>query len=159
MTIQEWFEKRKEAQIQRRQMETRTEDVATGLWTKCVHCESQITKKELEENMMVCPVCDYHFRINARTRINQLFDKDSFEELNKNILPTDPLEFVDTVSYKTRLENAHNKTNLDEAVITGIGTINGHKVAAAIMDFDLDQSTPLDALILIGELKRKLEER
>ena len=45
MTIQDWFEKRKEAQIQRRQMETRTEDVNTGLWTKCVHCESQITKK------------------------------------------------------------------------------------------------------------------
>lgn len=136
MTIQEWFEKRKEAQIQRRQMETRTEDVATGLWTKCVHCESQITKKELEENMMVCPVCDYHFRINARTRINQLFDKDSFEELFKNIKPTDPLNFVDTVSYADRLEKAHAKTGLDEAVITGIASIEGHKVATAVMDFE-----------------------
>ena len=136
MTIQEWFEKRKEAQIQRRQMETRTEDVATGLWTKCVHCESQITKKELEENMMVCPVCDYHFRINARTRINQLFDKDSFEELFKNIRPTDPLNFIDTVSYADRLEKAHAKTGLDEAVITGIASIEGHKVATAVMDFE-----------------------
>ncbi len=136
MTIQEWFEKRKEAQIQRRQMEARTEDVATGLWTKCVHCESQITKKELEENMMVCPVCDYHFRINARTRINQLFDKDSFEELFKNVKPTDPLNFVDTVSYADRLEQAHAKTGLDEAVITGIASIEGHKVATAVMDFD-----------------------
>ena len=136
MTIQEWFEKRKEAQIQRRQMETRTEDVATGLWTKCVHCESQITKKELEENMMVCPVCDYHFRINARTRINQLFDKDSFEELFKNIRPTDPLNFVDTVSYADRLEKAHAKTGLDEAVITGIASIEGHKDATAVMDFE-----------------------
>lgn len=136
MTIQDWFEKRKEAQIQRRQMETRTEDVNTGLWTKCVHCESQITKKELEENMMVCPVCDYHFRINARTRINQLFDKDSFEELFKNVLPTDPLDFVDTVSYKDRLEQAHAKTGLDEAVITGIASIHGHKLATAVMDFE-----------------------
>ena len=136
MTIQDWFEKRKEAQIQRRQMETRTEDVNTGLWTKCVHCESQITKKELEENMMVCPVCDYHFRINARTRISQLFDKDSFEELFKNVLPTDPLDFVDTVSYKDRLEQAHAKTGLDEAVITGIASINGHKLATAVMDFE-----------------------
>ena len=136
MTIQDWFEKRKEAQIQRRQMETRTEDVNTGLWTKCVHCESQITKKELEENMMVCPICDYHFRINARTRICQLFDKDSFEELFKNVLPTDPLDFVDTVSYKDRLEQAHAKTGLDEAVITGIASINGHKLAAAVMDFE-----------------------
>lgn len=137
MTIQEWFDKRKEAQIERRAREAKMEaETIPGLWVKCVHCEAQLTKKELEDNMMVCPLCEYHFRINAKTRIAQLFDKDSFEELNKNILPTDPLEFVDTVSYKTRLENAHNKTNLDEAVITGIGTINGHKVAAAIMDFD-----------------------
>ena len=137
MTIQEWFDKRKEAQIERRAREARMEaETVPGLWVKCVHCEAQLTKKELEENMMVCPLCEYHFRINAKTRIAQLFDKDSFQELNKNILPTDPLEFVDTVSYKDRLEQAHNKTNLDEAVITGIGTIEGHKVAAAIMDFD-----------------------
>ena len=136
MTIQEWFEKRREAQIQRRQMEARIEDVAPGLWTKCVHCESQITKKEIEENMMVCPVCDYHFRINARTRISQLFDKDSFEELFKGVRPTDPLNFVDTEPYTKRLEQAHAKTGLDEAVITGIATIDGHKVATAVMDFD-----------------------
>ena len=137
MTIQEWFDKRKEAQIERRTREVKMEaESVPGLWVKCVHCEAQLTKKELEDNMMVCPLCEYHFRINAKTRIAQLFDKDSFQEINKNILPTDPLDFVDTISYKTRLENAHNKTNLDEAVITGIGTINGHKVAAAIMDFD-----------------------
>ena len=138
MTIQEWFDKRKEAQIQRRQMETRTDedDFPAGLWTKCVHCESQITKKELEENMMVCPVCDYHFRINARTRIAQLFDDGSFEELFQNIKPTDPLDFTDTISYSERLEQAHEKTGLDEAVVTGIGSVDGHKVAAAIMDFD-----------------------
>ncbi len=137
MTIQEWFDKRKEAQIERREREARMEaETVPGLWVKCVHCEAQLTKKELEENMMVCPLCEYHFRINATTRIAQLFDKDSFQELNKNILPTDPLEFVDSIPYKDRLEQAHKKTNLDEAVITGIGTIGGHKVAAAIMDFD-----------------------
>jgi len=137
MTIQEWFDKRKEAQIQRRQLEaSRSEDVTTGLWTKCVHCEAQITKRDLEENMMVCPSCDYHFRINARERIHQLFDKDSFEELFREIKPTDPLGFVDTVSYVDRLEKAKAKTGLEEAVITGIGEIESHKIAAAIMDFD-----------------------
>lgn len=138
MTIQEWFDKRKEAQIQRRQMESRvdTEDLGADLWTKCVHCEAQITKKELEDNMMVCPMCDYHFRINARERIHQLFDKDSFEELFKEIKPTDPLNFTDTVSYAERLDKAKAKTGLDEAVITGIGEIEGHKVATAVMDFD-----------------------
>ena len=137
MTIQEWFDKRKEAQIERRAKEMRgIEDADPGLWTKCVHCDSQILKTELEDNLMVCPHCDYHFRINAKTRITQLFDEDSFEELFKNILPSDPLKFVDTESYVDRLKKAHDKTGLDEAVITGIGKIKEHKIAAAIMDFD-----------------------
>jgi len=137
MSIQEWFDKRKEAQIERRSREARREaDSTPGLWVKCVHCEAQLTQKELEENMMVCPLCEYHFRINAKTRINQIFDKDTFQEYNKNILPTDPLNFVDTMSYKETIDQAHAKTSLDEAVITGVGSINGHKVAVAIMDFD-----------------------
>ncbi len=137
MTIQEWFDKRKEAQIERRAKEMRgIEDANPGLWVKCVHCDSQILKTELEDNLMVCPHCDYHFRINARTRIAQLFDKDSFEELFKNVLPTDPLNFYDTESYADRLKKAHDKTGLDEAVITGLAKIEGHKVATAVMDFD-----------------------
>ncbi len=137
MTIQDWFEKRKEAKIQRRALEAKVEvDMNPDLWTKCVHCDAQLLKKDIEENEMVCPVCDYHFRINARKRIELLFDEDSFEELNANIKPTDPLDFVDTEPYIERLEKAHAKTGLDEAVITGIGEINGQKAAVAIMDFD-----------------------
>lgn len=137
MTIQDWFEKRKEAQIQRRALEAKVEvDMNPDLWTKCVHCDAQLLKKDIEENDMVCPVCDYHFRINARKRISLLFDEGSFEELNANIKPTDPLDFVDTEPYIERLEKAHEKTGLDEAVITGIGEINGQKAAVAIMDFD-----------------------
>ncbi len=137
MTIQDWFEKRKEAQIQRRALEAKVEvEGNPDLWTKCVHCDSQLLKKDLEDNDMVCPVCDYHFRINATKRIKQLFDEGSFEELFKDIKPTDPLNFVDTEPYKDRLEKAHAKTNLDEAVITGLGSIEGHRMAAAVMDFD-----------------------
>lgn len=137
MTIQEWFDKRKEAQIERRAKEMKgIEDANPSLWIKCVHCDSQILKSELEENLMVCPHCDYHFRINARKRIDQLFDKGSFEEFFKNILPTDPLDFVDTESYSDRLKKAHAKTGLDEAVITGLAKIEGHKLAVAVMDFD-----------------------
>lgn len=137
MTIQEWFDKRKEAQIERRAKEMRgIEDATPGLWVKCVHCDSQILKTELEDNLMVCPHCDYHFRINARTRISQLFDENSFEELFKGVKPTDPLNFVDTESYADRLKKAHDKTGLDEAVITGLAKIKGHKIAVAVMDFD-----------------------
>ena len=137
MTIQEWFDKRKEAQIERRAKEIKGIDTDTPeLWTKCVHCDEQLLKSEIEDNMMVCPHCDYHYRINARTRIGQLFDEGSFEELFKNILPDDPLKFFDTESYADRLKKANQKTGLDEAVVTGIGAIKGHKVATAVMDFD-----------------------
>ncbi|MFA7658154.1 MAG: acetyl-CoA carboxylase, carboxyltransferase subunit beta [Candidatus Gastranaerophilaceae bacterium] len=137
MTIQAWFEKRKQAQEQRKALEAKIEDDGLpGLWTKCVHCEAQIPKKDLEDNDMVCPLCDYHFRINARTRITQLFDENSFEEMFSGVKPADPLEFFDTESYKERIKKAKDKTGLDEAVITGIGKINGNKVATAVMDFE-----------------------
>lgn len=137
MTIQDWFEKRKEAQIQRRALEAKVEvDMNPDLWTKCVHCDAQLLKKDIEDNEMVCPVCNYHFRINARKRIELLIDENTFEEVNTNIKPTDPLDFVDTEPYIERLEKAYQKTGLDEAVITGIGKINGQKAALAVMDFD-----------------------
>lgn len=137
MTVQDWFEKRKQAQIQRRELEGRVEvDMDPDLWVKCVHCDAQLLKEDLVSNNMVCPVCDYHFRINAKKRINQLFDENSFEELFTEIKPTDPLEFFDTESYKDRLEKANKKTGLDDAVITGIASIEGNRVATAVMDFD-----------------------
>ncbi len=137
MTVQDWFEKRKEAQIQRRALEARVEIEANpDLWTKCVHCNAQLLKKDIEDNNMVCPVCDYHFRVSARQRIDQLFDEGSFTEYFENIKPTDPLEFFDTESYKDRVAKAQEKTGLNDAVITGIGKIDGHMTAVAVMDFD-----------------------
>lgn len=137
MSIQEWFDKRKEAQIERRAKEIKgIEDIDPSLWVKCVHCEAQILKSELENNLMVCPHCDYHFRINAKTRIRQLLDEDSFQELYKELLPTDPLSFFDSESYADRLKRATEKTGLNEAVITGLGKIEGHSLAIAVMDFE-----------------------
>ncbi len=137
MTVQDWFEKRKEAQIQRRALEARVEIEANpDLWTQCVHCNAQLLKKDIEDNYMVCPVCDYHFRVDARTRIQQLFDEGTFDEYYANIKPTDPLDFVDSESYRDRLSKAQEKTGMNDAVITGIGNIDGHRTAVAVMDFD-----------------------
>ena len=137
MTVQDWFEKRREAQIQRRALEAKAEVIENpDLWTKCVHCEAQLLKSDIEENMMVCPVCDYHFRVNTETRIKQLFDENSFEELFNEIKPTDPLEFVDTDSYKDKLIEAQKKTGMNDAVISGLASVNGHKLAVVIMDFN-----------------------
>lgn len=137
MTIQEWFDKRKEAQIERRTKEMKgIDDINPDLWIKCVHCEAKIMKVDLEKNLMVCPHCDYHFRINAKSRIAQLFDENSFEEIFTNIKPKDALKFFDSEPYTNRIERAQAKTGLNDAVITGVGKIEGHKIAAAIMDFD-----------------------
>lgn len=136
MTIKDWFEKRKELQIAHRPQEAQIDDSVGRLWVKCYNCSAQLLKKEVESNMMVCPQCNYHFRINARTRINQLFDEDTFEELFKNIKPSDPLDFIDTEAYKDRQRKAKQKTNLDEAVICGVGKIDGEEISCAVMDFE-----------------------
>lgn len=137
MTIKDWFNKRKELQIAHRELEEAQIDDSIGkLWIQCYNCNAQLLKKDVEENMHVCPQCNYHFRIDSATRINQLFDEGTFEEMFKDILPTDPLHFEDTETYKNRLKAAHEKTNLDEAVKCGTGKIDGEKVVAAVMDFE-----------------------
>jgi acetyl-CoA carboxylase carboxyl transferase subunit beta len=95
-----------------------------------------LPKKDLENTSSVCPHCDYHFKIGAKERIALVVDEGTFEEMFANIKGQDPLEFVDTQSYKKRQEDAKNKTGLDEAVIVGVGKIGGHKTALAVMDFD-----------------------
>lgn len=136
MTLKEWFDQRKDEQIARRSYESQIDDNVGKLWIKCFNCNSQIPKKDIEANMMVCPNCDYHFRIDARTRIKQVFDENTFEEMFSEISPADPLDFFDTESYKSRQKKAEKKTDLKDAVIVGVGNINGEKVAAAVMDFD-----------------------
>ena len=136
MTLKDWFETRKEQQIAARPVDPKIDDNIGKLWVKCYNCNAQLLRKDVEENLDVCPKCNYHFRINARTRINQLFDEGTFEELFGNITTADPLDFVDTEPYKKRINQAKAKTNMNEAVISGVGEIDGNKVAAAIMDFE-----------------------
>ena len=137
MTIKDWFNKRKELQIAHRELdEAQIDDSIGKLWIKCYNCGANLLKKDVEENMDVCPQCHYHFRINSEKRIQQLFDEGSFKEMFSEILPTDPLEFVDTEAYSKRLKSAKEKTNLNEAVKCGTGKIDGVQVSAAIMDFE-----------------------
>ena len=137
MTLTDWFNKRKEEQKQAlKENEVNIDDSVAKLWSMCYNCNSQLPKKDLENNLMVCPVCDYHFRISAKERIKLVIDEGTFEEKFANIKGVDPLEFVDTKPYTTRQKEACEKSGLDEAVITGTGNIDGQKVALAVMDFD-----------------------
>lgn len=103
------------------------------LWIQCYNCSERFPKKEVQENRMVCPACQYHFRVGAWERIEQLSDR--FEEMDRLLRPKDPLVFTDTEPYIDRIRKAEEKSNLTEAVITGIATVNDVDYALAVMDF------------------------
>ncbi len=124
-----WFKKSKEPKL------TKKVKIPEGLWVKCDNCKEIIYRKEIEKNLKVCPKCNYHFRISANERIDLLVDKDSFKEINRNIISGDPLGFRDTVSYRERIKENQGKSKLNEAIITGYSRINGYPVVIAIMDF------------------------
>ncbi|MBI3193890.1 MAG: acetyl-CoA carboxylase carboxyltransferase subunit beta [Ignavibacteriae bacterium] len=110
-------------------------EVPDGLWTKCDGCGEIIHRKQLEQQSFVCLKCNYHFRIGSKEYINVLLDENSFKEMDKKMRSTDPLEFTDTKKYKDRIKDAIRKTELNDAVRTGTGTMNGIELVVAIMDF------------------------
>jgi acetyl-CoA carboxylase carboxyl transferase subunit beta len=106
-----------------------------GLWVKCENCRQIIWKKDLEENMNVCPKCEKHFRIDARTRLAQLIDDNQYEIFDSNLASTDPLKFVDLKPYSSRLKQAQEDTGLKDAVINAQGKLQGKPVIASVMEY------------------------
>src|SRR5213595_1634978 len=106
-----------------------------GLWVKCEDCRQIIWKKDLEENMNVCPKCDKHFRIDARTRLAQLLDNNEYDVFDADLVSTDPLKFVDLKAYSSRLKQAQADTRLNDAVINAQGTLNGRSVIISAMEY------------------------
>jgi acetyl-CoA carboxylase carboxyl transferase subunit beta len=106
-----------------------------GLWVKCEGCRQIIWKKDLEENLTVCPKCDKHFRIDARTRLAQLLDDGKYETFDAELSSTDPLKFVDLKPYSRRLRQAQQETGLQDAVINARGKLEGRPVVASVMEY------------------------
>src|SRR6266849_6524757 len=106
-----------------------------GLWVKCDRCRQIIWKKDLEENLNVCPKCERHFRIDARTRLAQLLDDDQYEVFDANLISTDPLKFVDLKAYSSRLRQAKKDTGLKDAIINAHGKLNGRPVIVSAMEY------------------------
>ncbi|MFO0974604.1 MAG: acetyl-CoA carboxylase, carboxyltransferase subunit beta [Phycisphaerae bacterium] len=109
-------------------------EVPDGLWMRCEGCGKMIFRKVLEENLLVCPECGLHYRVNARTRIEQLCDPGAFEEFNADLTSTDPLRWTDTKPYQARLAEAERAAGVREAVVTGKAYIKGRAVILAVMD-------------------------
>lgn len=104
-------------------------------WVKCPGCSELSYKTEIKKRLNCCPKCDHHYIYSLKERIDLLLDKDSFTELFTDVKPVDSLEFVDTASYKERLEIATKKTGRDDAVCVGIGLCEGQEVAFGALDF------------------------
>src|SRR5580704_9539735 len=112
----------------------RKEGVPEGLWMRCGECSAMLFRKVVEEGLHVCPECQYHFRISARTRIEQLTDPGSFEEMFEDIEPTDALKFIDKKAYKDRLKSEQEKSGEPDAVVCGKAFIKGRPIMIAAMD-------------------------
>jgi acetyl-CoA carboxylase carboxyl transferase subunit beta len=131
MPVPEWLRKRRERGAS-------ADD--SSLWQKCPKCSEMIYRKDLVANLWVCPRCAYHFRMHAYDRINTLVDAD-FVEIGTEILPGDPLTWVDKRPYSQKLERDREKSKLSEAVVTGFATLDGCPVALGVMDFNFRGGT------------------
>jgi acetyl-CoA carboxylase carboxyl transferase subunit beta len=126
-----WF-KRESAELDTSgEKKVRTE----GLWVKCENCRQIIWKKDLEENLNVCPKCDKHFRIDAKARLALLMDDNQYETFDATISSTDPLKFVDLKPYSSRLKQAQQDTGLKDAVINAHGKLLGRPIVASVMEY------------------------
>jgi len=127
-----WFKKQKQP---KKAVSDKRLRVPGGLWVKCDNCKEIIYKKEVLRNANVCPKCGYHFRFSARERLAGLFDNGIYEEVDRNILPTDPLGFKDTKPYKDRLKQYQEATGLKDAVINAVGLLGGMPCVVAAMEY------------------------
>lgn len=109
-------------------------EVKKELWIKCEKCGKLIYRKKLEENLKVCPECNFHFRMTAKERIDSIIDQGTFSEKWENLLSDDPLNFVGVKSYKEKLEEEMRNTGMKEAIITGTGEIGKISVAISVLD-------------------------
>jgi len=111
-------------------------EIPEGLWTKCKQCDTMVFDKELDENLKVCPHCQYHFRIGARERIHSLVETCSFEELDADMTSVDILSFTGVATYEAKLADYQKATGQKDAVVTGIGKIGEHRTGLGVMDFN-----------------------
>jgi acetyl-CoA carboxylase carboxyl transferase subunit beta len=105
-----------------------------GLWLKCGHCGQIIWRKTLDETLQVCPKCGYHFRIDANTRLQMLFDDGLYEEIDTGMHSTDPLGFVDSKPYRERLKAMQKGPGPKDAIISAVGKLNGIDVQLCALE-------------------------
>src|SRR5918995_3760292 len=109
--------------------------VPEGLWVKCPDCDAIIYTKDLVKTLSVCTKCSHHFRLSARERLLSLFDGEHWVEQDAGMQSNDPLRFVDTKPYRDRLDASRQSTGLLDAIIVGVGRIDGIETVVAAMEY------------------------
>jgi acetyl-CoA carboxylase carboxyl transferase subunit beta len=135
MDLKDWFANRKKARENQEVKQPLTTEEYCALWTQCFQCRELLYTRDLRTNQLVCPKCQYHFRIGAIDRVELVADPDSFNEIDALLTSDDPLTFFDTETYLKRQEDAERKSGLKEAIVTGTCTIQGRPIAIGVMDF------------------------
>jgi acetyl-CoA carboxylase carboxyl transferase subunit beta len=128
-----WF-RRETPKLEEQKYEDKRVVQTEGVFVKCIECETPLYKGELKESLQVCKNCGYHFRLDAISRLDALFDDGKYTRLDEEVTSADPLEFVDTKPYKDRIAAAKKSSGLPEAIITGEGKVGGHLTYAGAMD-------------------------
>ena len=113
---------------------TKKKNIPSGLWAKCANCGELVYRKKLEENLKVCPKCNFHFILGARERIALTLDRGSFKEMYEDMKTLDPLNFKGPKTYKEKIKSDQESTGLKEAAIVGEGKISGKGVAFGVTD-------------------------
>jgi acetyl-CoA carboxylase carboxyl transferase subunit beta len=108
--------------------------VPEKVWIGCEGCQATLFRKQVEQNLLVCPECNHHFSVSAAERIAQLLDADTFEEWFADLQPTDPLGFNDRRPYPDRVKSEQALTGLKEAAVVGQGFIRGIRIVFGITD-------------------------
>lgn len=133
MSLFDWFANRQKSGPLSQDRHER--EIADGLWTKCEACSVMTYTKDLKANDLVCPECGHHHRVFSSDRIEQLIDEGTWQPLDPNVAPLDPLKFRDRKAYSDRIRDMQSRTQLTDAVQTGIGEIDGLPVGLGVMDF------------------------
>lgn len=131
ISILSWIEEQKKSKTQNQKKNSEP----GSLWTRCDNCGTILYIKHLKENQCICFACGYHLQMNSRERIKSLIDIGTWRPLDETLSPCNPLDFYDQKTYTERIQDAQERTKLQDAILTGTGLLDDIPVALGVMDF------------------------
>jgi acetyl-CoA carboxylase carboxyl transferase subunit beta len=133
-----WYSKQKKVTAKAETPAAQPPEAAKGegMWEKCDGCSEVVYKADWEANWNVCPKCGHHDPLPVRRRFELLLDPGSFQELDAELTPQDPLGFVDAKKYRDRLKASFKNTGMRDAFVSGVGAIGGKQVSIGSFAFE-----------------------